>query len=185
MNTTTYRRAYPVKVNSRQDITSDTHPVRQAILSCLGSYKLEAVVEEDLQAKSAMKGQQGLVAFVATLLKDGRVIAQGHGSSIINKTNKWMDRAISGALNGALADAFIRAKLLNTFQSSPEVQSKIDEAYRTKANTEEPITERQKSYLTELVHINVPDEAERQRWESEMVEFTKDEASMAIQSFTK
>lgn len=57
-----------------------------------------------------------------------------------------------------------------------------DETY-TDNNIAEPITDRQKSYLSELVNINIFDEQERENWFSQIHGLTKNEASEAIQAF--
>jgi hypothetical protein len=50
---------------------------------------------------------------------------------------------------------------------------------------EEGITDRQKSYLAELIQSKVQDEDEKERWMSQMSELSKEDASQAIASFVR
>lgn len=171
------------------DVQDKKHPVREEIAKCVGTYNLTAVVEEDIQTQAIMKHIPGLISFLCTLLRDGKVIAQGYGSSILNSSNKFLLRAVSSAFNSALADATIRAtKVLDTFRNpdNSAVSTALNEAYEAKNRNEFiPSTEKQKSYLFELIHTNIADEDERRRWESQIDQLSKDEASEAIQSFKR
>lgn len=171
------------------DVRDKKHPIREEIAKCVGTYNLTAVVEEDFQTQATMKHIPGLISFLCTLLKDGKVIAQGYGSSILNSSNKFLRRAVSSAFNSALADATIRAtKVLDTFRNPDDsaISAAIDEAYEERNRNEFiPITEKQKNYLFELIQTNVDDEEERHRWESQIDQFSKDEASEAIQNFKR
>ncbi len=169
------------------DVQDKKHPVRQEIEKCIGRYNLTAVVEEDIATQTTMK-LPGLISFLCTLLKDGRVVSQGRGNSILNPTNRFLQRAVASAFNSALADAAIRAtKVLDTFRTSyePNTSTTLDEAYRAKESVSGLATDKQKSYLLELVSLNCTDEDERTRWETQIDEISKDEASAAIQSFKR
>ncbi|REK52738.1 MAG: hypothetical protein DWQ49_12535 [Bacteroidetes bacterium] len=186
MNTTTYRKRVPSSIQSaRRDalnVQSSKHPAREEIKRCLGTHTLTAVVEEDMQTLASMPQVNGLIAFLCTLTKDGRVIAQGRGSAVLSPTNRFVSRAIACAFNSALSDSVIRAtKVLDTFRSKDEREA-VEEAYKDYAS--EPATEKQRDYLTQLVHINCEEE-ERERWLSQINagELTKDEASRAIAQF--
>lgn len=59
------------------------------------------------------------------------------------------------------------------------------EAYEPKeTNAPMPATEKQKNYLRELISLNC-DEADAEHWASQIDDFTKEEASSAIQRFAK
>lgn len=181
----------PVQVMQKKtfDVQDKKHPVREEIAKCVGTYNITAVVEEDIQTQAIMKHIPGLISFLCTLLRDGKVIAQGYGSSILNSSNKFLLRAVSSAFNSALADATIRAtKVLDTFRNPDKsaVSAALDEAYEAKNRNEfMGITEKQKSYLSELIHSNITDEEELNRWQSQIDQLTKDEASEAIQSLKR
>lgn len=153
------------------------HPVREHIDTCLGHHALTAVVEEDMQTLAAMKHVEGLVAFLCTLVKDGKVIAQGRGSSVLGPNSKFIQRTIGCAFNSALADAAIRAtKVLDTFRGKTAAEEQLED---------EPATEKQRDYLRQLIHTNVEDEEEREQLEAQLPEMTKSEASKAIENFKR
>ena len=189
---TAYKPSIISPYQTMQKKTFDTrdkkHPAREEIERCVGTYNLTAVIEEDIQTQAIMK-IPGLISFLCTLLKDGRVIAQGYGSSILSSTNKFFQRAVSSAFNSSLADATIRAtKVLDTFRNPDKsaISTALDEAYEAKSRNEFiGITEKQKNYLFELIQTNVTEEEERRRWESQIDQLSKDEASEAIQSFKR
>lgn len=171
------------------DIQDKKHPIREEIARCVGAYNLTAVVEEDFQTQTTMKHIPGLISFLCTLLKDGKVIAQGYGSSVLSSSNKFLRRAVSSAFNSALADATIRAtKVLDTFRNPDDssVSEALNDAYEAKNRNEfVPITEKQKSYLFELIQTNIDDEEERRKWESQIDQLSRNEASEAIQNFKR
>lgn len=171
------------------DVQDKKHPVREEIERCVGNYNLTAVIEEDIQTQATMRHFPGLISFLCTLLKDGRVVAQGRGSAILSSTNKFLRRAVSSAFNSSVAEAAIKAtKVLDTFRNPDDsaVSVALDEAYEARGRNEFiPSTEKQKSYLFELIHTNIADEDERRRWESQIDQLSKDEASEAIQSLKR
>ena len=164
------------------NVRSEKHPAREEIEKLLGSHSITAVVEEDLQTLTAMKGVDGIIAFLVTLTKDGRVISQGRGSAVLNPMNRFISRTIACAFNSALSDAVIRAtKVLDTFRTKTESDA-VEEAY--KSDGSEPATDKQRDYLRQLVQINCSEE-ERERWEDQLSEISKSEASKAIESFKR
>lgn len=176
---------HPAQVLRKQatDTKNPKHPAREEIAKCVGTHNLTAVVEEDLATLSALRHIEGLVAFLVTLTKDGKPIAQGRGTAVLNPMNRFISRTIASAFNSAIADAAIRAtRVLDTFRNKPE-GNEIEEAYRAAAS--EPATEKQKSYLRELVQINMTDEDERERVLASIEEITKSEASRMIESYKR
>ena len=161
----------------RQTNTVELGPVRDEVEAILGSHVLTAVIEEDLQTLAAMKHVDGLIAFLCTLLKDGKVISQGRGSAVLGPNSKFIKRTVASAFNSALADASIRAtKVLGTFLGTTH------DAYE---DAPDLATDKQREFLRQLVHQNIEDEDERERWESQISELTKSEASKAIESFRR
>ncbi len=179
MNTTTYRRrgpspTYTVRKKESQD------PVRELVQKCAGTYNLVAVVEEDVQTLTAMKHVEGLVAFMCTLLKDGRMIAQGRGSAIFNP--RFISRAVNMAFNSAISDSVIRAtKVLDILRNPDSANAPTSQ----RNETSERATEKQREYLAQLISINVTDDDERERWQSQLDELTKQEASKLIEQFRR
>lgn len=175
MYTATYRKP-KANLAIQQTNATELGPVRTEIESILGSHSLTAIIEEDLQTLATMKHVDGLVAFLCTLLKDGRVISQGRGSAVLGPSSKFIKRTVASAFNSALADASIRAtKVLGTFLGTARDEQEAVEA----------ATEKQRDYLRQLVHQNIEDDDERERWESQISELTKVEASRAIESFRR
>lgn len=160
------------------DFQDKDNPIRTEIEKCLGVHTIKAVVEEDKQTLDVMQAE-GLVSFLCTLTKDGRVLSQGRGGAMIGPTNRFFQRAIACAFNSALSDAAIRAtKVLDMVRD----KSAVEETYGGDG-LPEPATEPQLKYLKQLIQDNVSDGEERRRWETQLGELTKDAASAAIQQF--
>jgi hypothetical protein len=161
-----------------RDVQNTQHPARKIIESCLGSFSIQAVVEEDSQTLNTMGGTEGLISFLCTLTKDGRVLSQGRGSSILSpaSANRYIQRSIACAYNSAFSDAAIRAsKVLDTLRNCTGEPASEP--------TNEPATQKQLDYLLQLIRENVTNDIERERMEQEARRFTKEQASRAIESF--
>lgn len=201
MNTSTYQnwgripspiqpRKHPAQVMREKvlDIHDKKNPIRKEMKKCLGVHNLTAEIEEDTQTLATMKHVEGIIGFICTLRKDGRVISQGRGTAVMNPATRYVSRAVHTAFNSALADAAIRAtKVLGTFLN-PEpsrTDTAVGEAYRAKeADVFELATDKQRDYLQQLIQINC-DEEERERRQSQLGELTKSEASRMIESFRR
>ena len=158
------------------DLQDKENPIRAEIEKCIGTHTIKAIIEEDLQTLNTM-GVEGLVSFLCTMTKDGRVLSQGRGSAMIGPTNRFFQRSIACAFNSALADAAIRAtKVLDQLRDKSGMS---EESYES-----EPATERQKSFLTELVQKKVRDESTVGWWMENIAVMTKDRASAAIQELS-
>ena len=157
------------------DVQDKENPIRAEIEKCLGTHTIKAVIEEDMQTLNTM-GVDGLVSFLCTLTKDGRVLSQGRGNALIGPTNRFFQRSVACAFNSSIADAAIRAsKVLDLVRDKAEGEGMYEDS--------EPATEKQREYLRQLIQTKVTDGDERRRWESQLGELTKDAASEAIQSF--
>ncbi len=174
---TTYRnRPSPYQAMKRQtyNVQSTEHPARREIKKLVGSYNIQAIVEEDTQTLATFKHVPGLVAFLCTLVKDGDVIGQGRGTAAFSHSNKFISRTIKTAFNGSLIDAMIRStRVLDTFDEANEPREVA------------PITDKQKSYLSELVSKHVTGEFELEQWASQLESMSRNEASAAIEAFAK
>ncbi len=158
------------------DVQDKANPIRAEIDKCIGTHTIKAVIEEDRQTLDTM-GVDGLVSFLCTMTKDGRVLSQGRGSAMIGPTNRFFQRAVACAFNSALADAAIRAtKVLDQLRD----KSGAEEAYEDSIS--EPATEKQREYLRQLIQTRVTDGDERRHWEAQLNSITKDAASEAIQA---
>lgn len=164
------------------------HPVREEIDKVIGTYNLTAVIKEDALTLSTMRHVGGLLAFLCTLMKDGKVISEGRGATVLGPNNKWLTKAVQGAANSALSDACIRAsKVLGTFLSSSGSAVSLEEAYKTLEVQENaaPATEKQRNYLYQLITQNVDDEEEREQRLSQVDQLSKKEACAAIEQFKR
>lgn len=163
--------------------------MRKKILETVGNYTFTADVQEDVQALSLLK-RKGLVAFVVTLRRGAEVVGQGRAIAIINRWNRYFEKVIQSTASAALLDAIAkstRADILDveapaSGKATPEIT--IGEAYRVPEGeiSDELATDRQKSYLRELLMLNIEDEREREVKISQIDELTKLEASHAIKA---
>lgn len=185
MNTATqnHRIASPYQIKKDVfNVNNKNHPVHEEVQKCLGSYDLAITFEEDADTIRMFENIPGLVAFLCTVRKGDKIIGQGRGSAVLNRMNRFVERTVRTAFNASVVDAIIRStKILDAMHPD------ADTALQNMATGYEleGITEKQRSYLTELVHLNVTNEDERTQWESQMDQFTKEEASRAIQAFKK
>jgi hypothetical protein len=175
---------YHAMKRSTYAVQETEHPVRREIAKLLGNYAIIATVEEDLQTMATFKHVPGLVAFLCTISKDGEVIGQGRGTATFNPNAKGVSRTVKLAFNGSLIDAMIRStRVLDTFTDDMGSGGSFGTAYEPREI--EAITDRQKSYLRQLIASRIADEAERDQMMSELETMTKDDASAVIQNFTK
>jgi len=112
---------------------------------------------------------------------DGRPLGIGHGSTAISRLNKGLDRALYSTLNGSLMSAISSAcKSLDVIRLEG-TQEQLGEAYRaTRGEESQPATDKQKSYLRELILLNAEDDTDRQERINALSELTKEEASAQI-----
>ena len=163
----------------------EEHPAREMIQKLTGSYTLTAIVEEDKATLNTMKHVDGLISFLCTLSKEGRVISQGRGSSVLSPNNRFVTRSINLAFNSSLADAVIRAKVLDTFRTNaedPGASVALGEAYRADNGESTMATPRQLEYLKQLLQVNAPDDV-REKWLPNLETLEKFEASELIRQY--
>jgi len=197
MQTTTYKPKYQHTPNhgilkQLQDRGSNfndkRHPVYQEIQKNIGSFNFTAEIRQDTSTLNRFKHIPGLVAFLAILKRDGSTVGEGRGTAIVNQANRYIEKVVRYASNSALIDSFVKSvKALGTLQvetaSQQGVAIPIEELYSNNKQTTEMISDPQKKYLLELVHQNISDDEQIAKWESNLEDFTKAEASKAIQEF--
>jgi hypothetical protein len=203
---------YQVLEKQEFDVRNNKNPIIVEMEKNIGSYTFTAVFERDIQTLEIFKNVKGLIAFVCTLVgKNNEIIGQGRGTSVISsKINKYVEKTIRYAFNSALLDAVAKAtKSLDTLKIEATDQKDdaepieeifpIEEEHNQKVSdtgmelpetfNEKPATQgitlKQRDYLKQLVATNVKSELERDRWESEIDNLSRNEASQAIQSFKK
>lgn len=163
------------------DTQHKDHPVHEEIRKNLGTVNFSATFSQDTRTLEMFSHIPGVIAFTCQLRKNDQLIGEGHGSATISRINKFVERSVRFAYNASFLDAVARsAKMLDALYLQPSLNA--GEIYKAK-EVDNPITDKQKSYLTELVKNNVDDEDERNRWMLDIPQLSKDEASEAIQSF--
>lgn len=162
------------------DVHNEEHPVQKEICRIVGSYPLTIEVAEDVQTLQTLKHIPGLIAFIASVKKDGQIIGQGRGSSIISRMNKFIERTVRMSFNGAII-----ASVMHATKALDVLADPLDDiGIETAEAVQEPITDKQKSYLTELVQKKVRDESTVGWYMENIGTMTKDRASTAIQELS-
>jgi len=194
MNQTYYknRTASPFQIIKKETIkpsesVGQKHPaVMEEIKKCIGTQDLKITFEEDTQTLSLLKHVSGLVGFICTIRRGNQILSQGRGTSVFNSTNRYISRTVRGAMNASLVDGIVRCtKIFDAL--TPEISNQSQDI-RVGLTGEgeyepQPITDKQKTYLQELIKKNVEDEDEINHWKTEINNLTKDEASQQIEKF--
>ena len=179
---------HPVKVAHERamNMQDAENPVRQMLQKlCQPRYSLSATFSPDTIAMATLK-TPGLVAVKCDLSLDGKPIGIGHGTTVISRINKGLDRALYGCLNGSLMSAINSGCKTLDVMRLEGLQEQLGEAYRAIVSEEaQPATEKQQSYLRELILLNVEDDTERQNMINQLCELTKREASEQIQMLAR
>jgi len=187
---TSYKRniVSPIQLrNKPYDIKQNT-VVQEEIRKNIRTINFSAEFVEDTQTLQLFKNIPGVIAFSCILKRDGQTIGVGRGMSVVSKTNRYMEKTVNFAQNSALIDATVRAtKMLDVLHLTTNLENGVKSALANNQETytEELITEKQKSYLTELININVDDDEDREYKISQLENLTKMEASEMIQEFKR
>lgn len=170
---------YQVRPPKPYDTRYKAHPVKEELRKHYGTYNLTATFEEDTEALGQFKHISEYLPVICTLRKDGKVVAIGRGASILSPLNKSLQRAVYGAINGSWLSAANNAcKVFDLLRM--EIGSGLPAV-----QTPEPATEKQKSYLRELILLNCEDDTERQQLIEQLDTLTKEEASQQIQALAR
>jgi len=166
------------------DYTNPEHPVRKEINKNIGNFDLNVSVEEDKANLSLLK-TPGLISFLCLLKINNKVIGSGRGSSRITPNNRFITNTIRFAFGSSILDAVAKTVKTADFLSPNKQEKKsvpfsVEDLDRKETRM---ISEPQKKYLLELVHQNISDEEKICQWESNIEDFTMDEARKAIQEF--
>jgi hypothetical protein len=168
-------------------VLSPQHPITLEMQKNIGKFDLTIEFEEDRPTIEMFKKISNLIAFVCRIKKGNEIIGFGHGASVINKANRFIEKTVCFARNAAFIDAVVRTtKLFDVLNFGPNNQDTgitLGDAYKTiPIETDEPISERQRDYLTQLISLNITEDDERERWMSQLSTMSKSDASEAIQS---
>ncbi len=185
------------------DVHREDHPVQREIRRLVGSYPITVEVTEDLDTLRTMSSIQGMVAFVCSVRKNGQIIGQGRGSSVIGRMSKYVDKTVRLSFNAAIISAVMHATraldaLADPYVSNmgieedtpspfndgpasyPSERFPAREAYVAKEYAPAGISEKQKSFLLGLIN-KIRDKDEKNQWLGRVDSMTTREASTAIQ----
>lgn len=174
------------------DISSSNHPVRKEILKHVGKINLSVDFREDAETARMLK-IPGLICFISSIELDGKVVALGRSNAMVSETSKYFDTLIKSTRDYSLVDGIAKLVRVNALRIGTgkqtydyEKEAVLDDAYKVRDQRDVGmISEKQKKFLLELIHTNIQNEDERKLRESQIDEFTKEEASRAIQAFQK
>src|SRR3989344_9659308 len=160
-NATAYRSritspvASPYQLIKKQmsDVQDSEHPAQKEIQRVVGTYEMSAEVVEDKETLTTLS-RPGVVAFLCKIKCDGQIIGIGRGSAVLNQMNKFIARTVHAAFNYSLLSAVAQS----TRALDAMLDPRGDMSLESSEAVQEPITDKQKSYLTELVQKKVRDE---------------------------
>lgn len=171
-------------------ITGDHPSIRSEINRNLGNLSLSVEIQEDVATAELLRKQApGVIAFLARLKNGNGVISEGRGLAVLgHENNRFFGRAIRWAANSAVIDSVSKGiKLLDSIRFEPtqdEENKMLADGYQEMSANEPSATEKQRSFLTELVFQNLDGE-EREQWLSQIGNLSRKDASEAIQSFVR
>ena len=165
------------------------HPVNDEIRKCVGVYNFSATIEQDMATLQKFSHIPGIISFICTIKLNNTVIGEGRGTTVLSRINKFLERTVRYAFNASLLDAVAKSlKMLDALQLDVSNQNNKTTVVKQEPvvnNSKLYITPKQKGYIIELVKTRVKDIEERNRWQSVLDKFTREEASNAIQTLSK
>ena len=176
-NPTTTRPRYQGNYPATEQPRSQVHPIKAEIQKNIGDFTFVARFEEDREAIAAFKNE-GLIAYRCILsTPDGRTLGIGHGLNVLSGQNKWLTKSVKWAHSGALISAVTNAVKFTDLSGAPTPDFGLN---REGLESEFMATDKQKSYLTELI-ANMAGEDERDEMMNELSTMSKERASELIQ----
>jgi hypothetical protein len=176
-NPTTTRPRYQGNYPATEQPRSQVHPIKAEIQKNIGDFTFVARFEEDREAIAAFKNE-GLIAYRCILsTPDGRTLGIGHGLNVLSGQNKWLTKSVKWAHSGALISAVTNAVKFPDLSGAPTPDFGLN---REGLESEFMATDKQKSYLTELIG-NMADEDEMGEMMNELSTMSKERASEMIQ----
>lgn len=166
------------------DVQDGEHPAQKEIRRVVGTYQLTATVEEDKQTLATLGHIPGLIAFICNIKRGGELIGTGRGSAVLNGMNKFIARTVHFAFNSSVLNAVAQSTKAIDSMVNPSSDLDIEEAEPENV-IRERISDKQRSYLTTLVHKNVRDESTLTWWMNQINEMDTKQASDAIKSFVR
>ena len=188
MNTTYKPRVnYPIQVvgTNAFNTMDKNHPIHQEIQKVIGKHNFQATFAIDTETLDKFKNIPGLVGIICNLEKDGRPISEGRGVAVMSKINRSIERTVGFTFRSAFLDAVMRySRVMDALETNSEIKQdgliNLDELFKDD-NEVIPMTERQESYLLELIQSKVYKNEDRNKWKDEIKNYSKEEASASIQ----
>ncbi|MCX6757615.1 MAG: hypothetical protein NTZ44_01910 [Candidatus Nomurabacteria bacterium] len=174
-----YKNSVPSPYGKTQEKKS---PIQEELDKSIGTFNLTAIVKEDTDTASQLSHIPGLISLICTLKLGDKVIGIGRGSATLNRMNRVVERGVRYSFGNALVDAVVRGvKNLDTlyFQSTNQGENNFTSSGVLE---DEPASDKQKSYLQKLITLNITDIKERNKWELELNQLTKNQASDKIKA---
>lgn len=171
MNTTTFNKNVispfqpRMKPSNVIDIRDRNHPVHDEIRKlCSAKYSIQVNFEEDTATLSSFSHIPGLISILCKFTNsDGQIIAYGRSCAVFSRMNRYMERTISGAINGAFLSASNNAiKIFEALRMNESEQ--VDKPVQYEEA--DLATPKQKSYLLTLSE-KLPS-SEKERWQREI-----------------
>ncbi|OGG49381.1 hypothetical protein A3C18_01125 [Candidatus Kaiserbacteria bacterium RIFCSPHIGHO2_02_FULL_54_11b] len=200
MNTTTFKRRtlspiqpHPIELARKRamDTQDPEHVMRKEIQKLCGTYQFTATFSEDTDTLATFRHVPGLIAVQCLLKdKDGKPVGKGHGSAILTRINRGIERTAFICLNASFLSAANSAcKVMDSLRLDTHdlaTPKDLGGAYRAREDEGSHLaSDKQKAYLRQLISLNVEDEAERERWEAGLDSMTREDASEAIGQFAR
>ena len=156
-------------------------------------FGLTASFERDFDSLKSFPDAKGLVIFKCTLTRaDGSVAGEGRGAAVLERNNNDINKCIKMSEKSSFVSATLRATFLSSdftqdLDTLPEFRDhfKTDEEVEAIKQANEPLmpTDRQLSYITQLIHTNISDEDQRESALNELQTADRHQVSEMIANF--
>lgn len=180
-------KSQPVAKRSAVGISIENNPViMKEVARHIGEISLVVVTDEDKETIQALR-IPGLIAYRTRVMQNGRVVSIGRSTSVVSPKNKYIDRVVTSTAGYSILDSvskLVRLDTLWTGQSTPSQDKKevtLTDAYeKIESHGVDMASEKQKSYLFQLLYQNHSDEGIIESESQKINSYSKKEASDAI-----
>jgi hypothetical protein len=144
--------------------------------------------ELDRETLASFSDAKNLVAFKCIIYHpNGSVASEGRGCASLSRNDNDENKTIKLAEKSAFLSAIIRSAHISAYFTM-DLDDRANYGGPIQTEEERPdgapmISDRQKSYLTQLIYDHVPDENEREEALNSLLTMTRQEASEQISSF--
>lgn len=187
MNNTTYYKKptaslvspYQIMKKQMSDVQNTEHPAQKEIKKVVGIYQMTAEVQEDKLDIASLRSIPGLIAFICSIKNaSGEIIGIGRGSVALGRNQKFVEKAVRSAFNFSILSAIAQSSRALDAIANPHGDISLESVEAIP----ESITDKQKSYLTELVQKKIKDVDAHVFWMNQINGgMSKNDASSAIQ----